>query len=126
MNGEMEYNHGGCDYDIDQLSHMDSIQGLSRLNISAIHLSSTPITIHYLSTSLNVDKEIFETVSDVKLQIQTIRDDEFNWPAWNTWPMLSRAAFTLGNLTTSNEANRKIVGCQKSLLKSVIVLLQVC
>ena len=28
------------------------------------------------------------------------------WPCWYTWPLLSRIAFTLANLTTSNDANR--------------------
>jgi hypothetical protein len=28
------------------------------------------------------------------------------WPSWHTWSLLSRAAFTLGNFTTSNEYAR--------------------
>lgn len=28
------------------------------------------------------------------------------WPTWQTWPVLSRVGYTLGNLTTSNDANR--------------------
>jgi hypothetical protein len=28
------------------------------------------------------------------------------WPIWYTWPLLSRVAFTLGNLTTTNDSNR--------------------
>lgn len=35
-------------------------------------------------------------------------EEEEEWPAWNTWPVLSRIAFTLGNLTTSNDANRLV------------------
>lgn len=33
-------------------------------------------------------------------------DSTVVWPTWNTWPLLSRAAFTLGNLTTRNDENR--------------------
>lgn len=29
-----------------------------------------------------------------------------SWPHWHTWPLLSRVSFTLGNLTTTNDANR--------------------
>jgi hypothetical protein len=28
------------------------------------------------------------------------------WPAWYTWPLISRISFTLGNLTTTNANNR--------------------
>jgi hypothetical protein len=28
------------------------------------------------------------------------------WPSWHTWPLLSRAAYTLGNMTTTNDSNR--------------------
>ncbi len=33
-------------------------------------------------------------------------DEQASWPAWHTWPVISRIAFTLGNLTTTNETNR--------------------
>lgn len=32
--------------------------------------------------------------------------EESAWPAWHTWPLLSRICFTLGNLTTTNDENR--------------------
>ena len=48
------------------------------------------------------------------------------WPSWSTWPLLSRIAFTLGNLTTSNESNRKLIGINCKILKPVILLLQTC
>jgi hypothetical protein len=32
--------------------------------------------------------------------------DSSSWPYWYTWPLISRIAFTLGNLTTSNSLNR--------------------
>ena len=34
--------------------------------------------------------------------------DSTSWPYWYTWPLISRIAFTLGNLTTSNSLNRCI------------------
>jgi hypothetical protein len=33
-------------------------------------------------------------------------DDISEWPQWQTWPLLSRVCFTLGNLTTTNDSNR--------------------
>lgn len=33
-------------------------------------------------------------------------DSDVVWPSWHTWPLLSRAAYTLGNMTTSNDSNR--------------------
>lgn len=30
------------------------------------------------------------------------------WPSWHTWPLLSRAAYTLGNMTTTNDNNRYV------------------
>lgn len=32
------------------------------------------------------------------------------WPQWYTWPLLSRVSYILGNLTTTNENNRIILG----------------
>ena len=33
-------------------------------------------------------------------------EEKRGWPSWHTWPLLSRVCFTLGNLTTTNDANR--------------------
>jgi hypothetical protein len=33
-------------------------------------------------------------------------EEEESWPYWYTWPLVSRVAFTLGNLSTSNSSNR--------------------
>eukprot|EP01041_Mallomonas_annulata_P000468 gene468-876_t len=52
--------------------------------------------------------------------------ESISWPSWSTWPLLSRAAFTLGNLTTSNDANRVLIGIQCNLLKPLVTLLQAC
>lgn len=41
---------------------------------------------------------------------EDVENDIASWPSWQTWPILSRAAFTLGNLTTSNNPNRFV--CQ--------------
>ncbi len=50
---------------------------------------------------------------------------EVDWPSWHTWPLLSRVCFTLGNLTTTNEGNRHMIGVQCKVLPSLVVLLQV-
>ena len=47
------------------------------------------------------------------------------WPFWYTWPLLSRVAFTLGNLTTSNGANRALIGVDCKALSPLLSLLQV-
>lgn len=41
-----------------------------------------------------------------------------SWPTWHTWPLLSRISFTLGNLTTSNDANRFAIEI-KSLIQTM-------
>ena len=33
-------------------------------------------------------------------------DNTVVWPSWHTWPLLSRAAYSLGNMTTTNDNNR--------------------
>lgn len=48
------------------------------------------------------------------------------WPTWYTWPLVSRVAFTLGNLTTSNEVNRKMLTIDCKCLKPIVLLLQTC
>ena len=47
------------------------------------------------------------------------------WPFWYTWPLLSRVAFTLGNLTTSNGTNRALIGVDCKALSPLLSLLQV-
>lgn len=47
------------------------------------------------------------------------------WPYWHTWPIIARVAFTLGNLTTSNNSNRVIIGIDSDSLSSILMLLQV-
>jgi hypothetical protein len=46
------------------------------------------------------------------------------WPCWQTWPILSRVGFTLGNLTTSNNGNRILIGRDCKCLKPLVTLLQ--
>jgi hypothetical protein len=92
----------------------------------------------YLDTSIIINYENNDEVND-----EEDNDDEIGWPSWHTWPLLSRICFTLGNLTTSNEANRlesnihsliyylvllkfrKLIGIECKILKPLIVLLQV-
>jgi hypothetical protein len=54
------------------------------------------------------------------------KGDADTWPQWHTWPLLSRVSFTLGNLTTSNDQNRELIGVSCSCIKPLIVLLQAC
>ncbi len=53
-------------------------------------------------------------------------EEDMTWPAWHTWPVISRISFTLGNLTTTNEANRTIIGTDMEGTGSILLLLQVC
>jgi len=53
-------------------------------------------------------------------------DDEISWPSWHTWPLLSRAAFSLGNMTTTNDANRLLIANTCRCLRPLIVILQTC
>lgn len=53
-------------------------------------------------------------------------DTTVSWPSWFTWPLLSRTAFTLGNLTTNNDANRTLIASDCKCLMPLIVLLQTC
>jgi hypothetical protein len=52
--------------------------------------------------------------------------DDVDWPSWLTWPLLSRAAFTLGNFTTTNDHNRLLIAVDCNCLNGLIKLLQTC
>ena len=50
------------------------------------------------------EKEIIKTEKNNQKEVEEVEID--HWPFWYTWPLISRVAFTLGNLTTSNNTNR--------------------
>lgn len=75
-------------------------------------------------TDDNVGKED-DSDSDEQYFGGNTGDDEDGWPAWYTWPLISRITFTLGNFTTTNEANRKLIGETLRGADSVILLFQV-
>lgn len=52
-------------------------------------------------------------------------NEKVEWPQWYTWPLISRIAFTLGNLTTTNEENRAKLGIDFNGMPSILLLLQV-
>ena len=54
------------------------------------------------NTSNNDNSENHHNNSDNNINVT----DSTSWPYWYTWPLISRIAFTLGNLTTSNSLNR--------------------
>ena len=56
-----------------------------------------------------VDVIIIEAQQCQSVMNQVTENFDKSWPSWYTWPLLSRVAFTLGNLTTSNEINRKLL-----------------
>ena len=51
--------------------------------------------------------------------------DSSSWPYWYTWPLISRIAFTLGNLTTSNSLNRCRDRSENRFLLFACILLHV-
>ena len=50
------------------------------------------------------ENEIIKTGKNDQKEVEEVEID--HWPFWYTWPLISRVAFTLGNLTTSNNTNR--------------------
>jgi hypothetical protein len=48
------------------------------------------------------------------------------WPAWHSFPLLSRGVYILGNLTTTNEKNRQVLSDYPEFLRSLRVLLERC
>eukprot|EP01040_Poterioochromonas_malhamensis_P008892 gene8892-9629_t len=58
-------------------------------------------------------------------KIMNAAEDDVEWPQWYTWPLISRIAFTLGNLTTTNEENRAKLGIDFNGMPSILLLLQV-
>ena len=53
------------------------------------------------------DKNENEITKIEKYDQKEVEEVEIDhWPFWYTWPLISRIAFTLGNLTTSNNKNR--------------------
>jgi hypothetical protein len=67
-----------------------------------------------------------EDSQEISFEDESDETKEESWPAWYTWPMISRISFTLGNLTTSNEGNRRIIGTDLNATASILLLLQVC
>lgn len=47
------------------------------------------------------------------------------WPSWYTWPVISRACYTLGNITMMNAKIRKVIGIKLDITSSLVLLLQV-
>lgn len=66
-----------------------------------------------------------ERKNDAEGQENYEDEDMEVWPAWYTWPLISRMAFTLGNFTTTNEANRHLIGSTLGGAESILLLFQV-
>lgn len=73
-----------------------------------------------------VDVIIIEAQQCQSVMNQVTENFDKSWPSWYTWPLLSRVAFTLGNLTTSNEINRKLIGTDLNCIKYLSLLLWAC
>ena len=73
-----------------------------------------------------VDVIIIEAQQCQRVMNEVTENNDISWPSWYTWPLLSRVAFTLGNLTTSNEINRKLIGTELNCIKYLLLLLWAC
>ena len=71
---------------------------LTLLDPFRTQLNSKPKYITAIAKIINQEGELCKRVMN--------HDTTVVWPTWTTWSLLSRVAFTLGNLTTRNDANR--------------------
>lgn len=53
-------------------------------------------------------------------------EEDLSWPYWYTWPLITRICFILGNLTTTNIEQRKLIGIEYNLIDHILLLLQAC
>jgi hypothetical protein len=80
---------------------------------------------------INNKNDIIKCLIDILISEQLIysnidnKNNTKKWPFWYTWPIIARVAFILGNLTTSNNSNRVIIGIDSDSLSSILGLLQV-
>ena len=91
---------------------------LSQFEPFRAQLNRKPKYVSFLAKVIINEGEMCKRVMD--------GDTSVSWPSWYTWPLLSRTAFTLGNLTTNNDSNRLLIANSCKCLMPLIILLQTC
>jgi hypothetical protein len=91
---------------------------LSQFEPFRVQLNKKPKYVSFLAKVIINEGEMCRRVMN--------GDTAVSWPSWHTWPLLSRAAFTLGNLTTNNDSNRLLIANVCKCLMPLIILLQTC
>ena len=91
---------------------------LSQFEPFRLQLNKKPKYVSFLTKVIINEGELCRRVMD--------GDADVSWPSWYTWPLLSRAAFTLGNLTTNNDSNRLLIAHTCKCLMPLTMLLQTC
>jgi hypothetical protein len=89
---------------------------VSGVLLSAVRVTSKLSLYEDLRDQLNKSKPPLDLAAIAGIigreskQCVRVMDDQKGvaWPSWHTWSLLSRAAFTLGNFTTSNDYARYI------------------
>lgn len=83
------------------------------LLLNCVRVTAKLSLIEPFRTQINGRSLYIKSIAEVVVReamacqyIMTGNERAGEWPMWHTWPILSRAAFTLGNLTTSNNKNR--------------------
>jgi hypothetical protein len=91
---------------------------LSQFEPFRAQLNKKPKYVSFLAQVIINEGELCRRVMD--------GDAQASWPSWFTWPLLSRTAFTLGNLTTNNDSNRLLIANVCKCMMPLITLLQTC
>ena len=98
---------------------LNCVRGTSKLSLLEpfrAQLNSKRSSIEHLCALLSAEAD---AAADMSSSTES-------WPQWHTWPLLSRVCFTLGNLTTSNDANRKLIALSCDSVRPLVVLLREC
>ena len=99
---------------------------LSLLEPFRTQLNSKRSSIEHLCALLSAEAESAASVASATGGMGAVFSTGESWPQWHTWPLLSRVCFTLGNLTTSNDANRTMIAITCESLRPLAFLLREC
>lgn len=88
---------------------LNCVRVTAKLSLYDIFRSQINKKIVYIESLVNIiikEADMCTQIMNSSHSDITVNDSGVSWPSWYTWPLLSRTAFTLGNLTTTNDTNR--------------------
>jgi hypothetical protein len=88
---------------------LNCVRVMAKLSLYEVFRSVLNSNPKYIESLVNIILYESEMCYKVMNTTSSSSRNSLNWPSWHTWPALSRTAFTLGNLTTTNDTNRSVL-----------------